>query len=183
MRAQKIILCDVDDVLEDLTTSWVHAINKKYGTSVNPEEIVRWNIADFFQDLSRNQVFSPLHTADFWDKLVPIEGSQYYLEKLIEDGHKVLLLTAAHPDTVRYKMKFLSKYFPFISFSDVIITSHKQLVKGDVLIDDAPHNLEGGEYKGILMDAPHNRYYDAENSGFIRVHNWKEIYDTILKLI
>lgn len=73
----------------------------------------------------------------------------------------------------------LFKYFPFISWNDVIIIAHKQLIKGDVLVDDGVHNLEGGDYAKILVDSPHNRGYDAEANGMIRLNNWDDIYHAI----
>lgn len=76
----------------------------------------------------------------------------------------------------------LFRRFPFISWDQVIITSRKQLIKGDVLIDDGIHNLEGGDYIKILMTAPHNRDYDAEANGMIRVYNWKQIEEVINQL-
>ena len=50
-----------------------------------------------------------------------------------------------------------------------------KLQRGDVLIDDGIHNLEGGDYMKILFSAPHNRNYDAEKNGMIRVRTWDEI--------
>jgi 5'(3')-deoxyribonucleotidase len=76
----------------------------------------------------------------------------------------------------------LFRWFPFISWDQVIITKRKQLIKGDVLIDDGIHNLEGGDYVKILMTAPHNRSYDAEGNGMIRVSSWKEIEKVISEL-
>lgn len=76
----------------------------------------------------------------------------------------------------------LFRRFPFISWDQVIITSRKQLIKGDVLIDDGIHNLEGGDYIKILVTAPHNRDYDAEANGMIRVYNWKQIEEVINQL-
>lgn len=64
----------------------------------------------------------------------------------------------------------------------MIITANKQMIRGDVLIDDGVHNLEGGSYKKILMTAPHNRNYDAEANGMIRVSNWTEIEKSIFDL-
>ncbi|MBO5639771.1 MAG: hypothetical protein J5916_07690 [Oscillospiraceae bacterium] len=64
----------------------------------------------------------------------------------------------------------------------MIITSRKQLIRGDVLIDDGIHNLEGGAYIKILMTAPHNRNYDAEANGMIRAHHWAEIEEIIRRL-
>ena len=82
--------------------------------------------------------------------------------KLIADGHTVLIVTTSNYQTLAAKMEqVLFHYFPFLTWNDVIITAHKQLIKGDVLVDDGIHNLEGGDYFKILMTAPHNRNYDA----------------------
>ena len=37
------------------------------------------------------------------------------------------------------------------------------------------NNLEGGDYLKIMFTAPHNRAYDAEGNGMIRVHAWDEV--------
>lgn len=177
------ILVDVDNVLEDLNQAWVNAVNEKYGTNVSPNDIVSWDIEQFFDGLSRTQVFSPLHDKRFWESLEPIDGAPEYLKKLIDDGYQVLLVTSSHPDTIQYKYRFIVKYFPYISFKDIIFASKKQMIRGDVMIDDAPHNLEGGEYLGLLMYSPHNRGYNAEEQGFIRVDNWEQIYNTIKNIV
>ena len=180
------ILVDVDNVLEDLNTAWVNAVNQKYGTSTKPEDIVSWRIEKYFEGLSRTQVFSPLHDPKFWESLTPLDGAQEYMQRLIKDGHKLFVVTSCHPDTIKFKHKFLAKYFPFIPFKDVIITSHKQMIKGDVLIDDAPHNFDcsdsAGNQIGLLMGAPHNRDFNALGFGLIRVESWKEIYEAINRI-
>jgi len=53
-------------------------------------------------------------------------------------------------------------------------------VHGDYLIDDGVHNFEGGHYKGILFDRPHNRLFDDKAAGLTRVHTWDEIGDILL---
>ena len=183
MSKKLTILVDVDNVLEDLHTPWVNAINAKYGTNVKPDDIKSWGIESYFPTLSRTQVFSPLHKEQFWKNMKPMHDALYYLADLIADGHKLYVVTSSHPDTVKYKYDFLRRYYePVFSYNDIIIAHDKQMVKGDVLIDDAPHNLEGGNYKGLLMDSPHNRTYDETVHGFKRVHNWKEIYEAICEI-
>lgn len=101
----------------------------------------------------------------------------------MDAGHEVYIVTATPYISVPEKMDdLLFRWFPFITWEQVIITSRKQLIKGDVLIDDGIHNLEGGDYVKILMTAPHNRDYDAEANGMIRVNNWKEIEEVIADL-
>ena len=110
----------------------------------------------------------------------PLEGAAEALQKLIADGHRVLIVTSSAYQTIPVKMNtVLFKEFPFLSWDDVIITQHKQLIQGDVLVDDAVHNLEGGEYAKILMSVPHNQAYDAEGNGMIRANNWQEAYSAI----
>ena len=47
------------------------------------------------------------------------------------------------------------------------------------MVDDAPHNLEGGEYFKILITAPHNRKYNASENGMVRADHWSDIYNII----
>ena len=102
---------------------------------------------------------------------------------MIEDGHDVLIVTASTYVTIRAKAeKVLFKYFPFLTWDDVIVTSRKQLINGDVLIDDGVHNHYGGSYRKILMDAIHNRGIDASVLGSVRVMNWDEAYIEVCKI-
>ena len=102
------------------------------------------------------------------------------LKKWMDEGHEVLIVTATPFDSVPEKIGgYLFEHFPFLSWDQVIITSRKQMIRGDVLIDDGIHNLEGGSYRKILFTAPYNRDYDAEGNGMIRVHDWREIVEII----
>lgn len=71
--------------------------------------------------------------------------------------------------------RVLSDEFPN-TIDDVI----QQLVYGDWLIDDGVHNFDGGVYEGILMSQPHNKNFNAEENGLIRVHGWDEIGKILL---
>ena len=174
------ILVDMDDTIEDLLSAWVSYLNTKHGTSIKKDDVTQWDISKSFPTLSREQVYEPLYLDSFWLSVEPIDGAAEILQKLKADGHQVLIVTTSSYETMHTKMEeVLFKYFPFISWNDVIVTSRKQLVNGDVLVDDGVHNLEGGEYFKILMDAPHNRSYSAESNGMMRVYNWGEAYEVI----
>lgn len=177
------VLVDMDDTIESLLSAWVERLNRSFGTEVNPDEVSEWDISKSFPTLTKEQVYSPLLCDDFWYSVMPIDGASDALQQLIADGHRVLIVTTSAYQTLRTKMDVvLFGYFPFLTWNDVIITSHKQLVRGDVLVDDGVHNLEGGDYMKVLMDAPHNRSYDAEANDMIRVKNWGEAYSIITNL-
>lgn len=176
------ILVDMDDTIENLCEVWVQTLNEKYDRLVKPTDLIEWDINKFFPGLTQEQIYAPLNEAEFWMRVKPYRDAQFYLKKLIDDGHKVMVVTASQPDTVAHKLKHvLFEYFPYLSYHDVIICANKQLIKGDYLVDDGVHNLMGGEYNPILMDAPHNKYFDNKKAGIPRVYNWKQIYSLISK--
>jgi 5'(3')-deoxyribonucleotidase/glutaredoxin len=177
------ILVDMDDTIESLASAWIDYLNARHGTTTKLTDITGWDISKAFPMLTNEQVYAPLFEDDFWDCVKPIDGASETLQKLIADGHKVLIVTTSNYHTLASKMeRVLFKYFPFLTWNDVIITSHKQLVNGDVLIDDGTHNLEGGNYFKILMTAQHNKKYDAEANGMLRVETWAEVYSAITLL-
>ena len=174
------ILVDMDDVLEQLVAGWVVYLNRKFGTSVRKEDVKDWNMAKAFPGLSYDEVYCPELDDDFWLEVDPMPGADETLRKLIAEGHEIYIVTATLYQTLRSKMEnVLFKYFPYIDWDHVIITSNKQMIKGDVLVDDGPHNFMGGDYYKILFDANHNRNFDEKSVGAIRVMNWEEAYREI----
>lgn len=173
----------MDDVLENLTTAWVAYLNRKYGTEVSPEDIVDWSVDRFFPELSRQQVYEALMDDELWRAVRPLEDAPEVLQELIRDGHDVFVVTNSHYRALTAKMEdVLFAYFPFLTWDQVIIARNKQMVRGDILIDDGVHNLVGGDYIKILMDRPHNRSFDAEAAGMYRVSGWREIYSLITQI-
>lgn len=169
------VLVDMDDTIESLLEAWVRGVNEKYGTAVAYEDINDWNVAKAFPGLTWEQVYEVPLTPGFWDTVAPIPGAAEALKRLMDDGFEVLIVTATPFVSAPEKIEgYLFRHFPFLSWDQVIITGRKQRIRGDVLVDDGVHNLEGGDYAKILMSAPHNKNYDAEANGMIRVNNWAE---------
>ena len=178
------VLVDMDDVLEDLSGAWTDYLNWYYGTSVSKDDIRDWDFSLAFPELTAEQAYGALNASLLWENAKPIDGAQEYLQKLIDDGHRVVIVTASHPKNILMKyINIICRYFRFLSYKDIIITCRKDLVRGDVLIDDGPHNFEGNvTYRGLLMTAPHNRFFDAEKAGLTRVNNWGEAYEAVCKI-
>ncbi len=173
----------MDDTMEQLLKAWLNGVNERYGYSVRYEDVSSWDVSKPYPGLTREQVYAIPDEPGFWGTVEPIEGAAEAIRGFMEDGHEVYIVTATPYISVAEKMDdLLFRWFPFISWDQVIIAKHKQLIKGDVLIDDGIHNLEGGDYVKILMTAPHNRNYDAEGNGMIRVGTWKEIRRVIDEL-
>ena len=177
-----VIGIDADDTIHYLLEGWVAYLNNKHGTCVNKEDVRQWDVSESFPMLTRAEVYEPLNDDEFWKTLRPMDDAVKYVKQLIDDGHDVYICTASHYATIKSKMEnLLFKYFPYLHWNQVIICAKKQLLRFDYLIDDGLHNIIGN-YKGLLMDTPHNRHVNFdENSGVTRVHNWEEIYSIITK--
>lgn len=171
-----VILVDMDDTIEYLLEAWVKLLNERYSRNVDWKQIKEWNTLKAFPGLTRKDVYGVLDEVDFWKTVRPREGARESIEHFISEGHKVYIVTSSSYKSLYGKMEYcLFRYFPFITWDDVIITSHKQMIKGDILIDDGVHNHENGDYISILVDAGYNRDYDDKANNMIRVHNWDEI--------
>ncbi|MCR5137739.1 MAG: hypothetical protein K6C12_11755 [Oscillospiraceae bacterium] len=177
------ILVDMDDTIEQLLKAWLRAVNEQYHRNTACDDVTSWDLTAAYPGLTREQIYAIPSQPGFWKTVDPIPGAAEALQRLMAAGHEVYIVTATTFDTVSEKMNdLLFRYFPFLSPEQVIITSNKQMIRGDVLIDDGIHNLEGGDYVKILMTAPYNRSYDAEANGMIRVNNWAEIEEVLLRL-
>lgn len=174
------ILVDMDDTIEYLLKEWVEWLNARHGLNVSVDDVRCWNIAEAFPELTAEQVYDPLYYHELWMRVKPMPDAQEVLKKLIEDGHEVYITTSSNYSTIATKITWvLFRYFPYICWDHVIVAAKKQMIRGDVMVDDGPHNLEGGDYEKLLMNAPHNRDYDEKSHGMTRVFNWSEIYDEI----
>ena len=177
------ILVDMDDTIEYLLKAWVKGVNERYGYTAAEEDVKDWDVSKAFPGLTWDQVYAVPMTPGFWAGVEPIPGAAEALRRLTDAGHTVLIVTATPFESVPEKIGgWLFTHFPFLKWDQVIICGKKQYVRGDVLIDDGVHNLEGGEYVKILMTAAHNVSYNAEANGMIRVHGWDEIEKVIERL-
>ena len=178
-----IVLCDLDDVLWVLMPYWVNELNLKHGLSLCEKDITEWNMVNFYPTLTKSEVFAPIVQKGFWEKVEPALYGEWFVNKILSDGHVLKIVTASFYQNLSTKMDRLFKVYPKIKWKDVVITSDKQLIKWDVLIDDRADNLIGGDYHKILINKPHNHKVDAESYEIVRVCNLKEAYSEINKLI
>lgn len=177
------ILVDMDDTIENLLVEWLHILNKRYHCFVTEDDVHSWEITEAYPGLAPAQVYEPLYSSELWESVKPKWDAVEYLRRLQEDGHEIYIVTSSNYKTIHTKLEsVLGRYFPYIHMDHVIVCAKKQLIRGDVMIDDGPHNLVGGDYEKLLITAPHNRSYDAALHGMRRVNNWREIYEAIHEL-
>lgn len=178
MNSNIKIIVDMDDTIIWLLPVWVNWLNQKYNLSVNWEEIKEWDMSLTFPQLTKSQIYEPLTTEEIWDEVVPRGGAVEALYKLHKSGYDIYICTATDYRNVKPKFeRVIERYFPFIDWKHIIVTSNKQMIYADFIIDDAPQNLIGGCQKHqILIDAPHNKDVSVSQFGIHRMERWDRIY-------
>jgi len=176
------ILVDMDQVLNNLLNRWVEYLNGRYGADASVRDIKKWDLSCVYPGLTKEEVDRPIGEDAFWEGLSTMPHSVETIRRMVGDGHEVYVVTAASVyRTIPAKIDWLLANYPSLSWEDVVIANKKQIVTGDVLIDDAVHNLEGGDYFKILIDSPNNAGYDAEGNGMARAPDLKAAYEIIKK--
>ena len=176
------VLIDLDDTVWDLLSNWVWYLNKIHNLNVKVSDINDWDMQKFYPTLTLEEITEPLTWMSLWHHLRPKEDAIKYIKK-INDIADIYFVTATDYRNIEYKIYLLQKYFPFIPINKLIITQNKNMIKGDIIIDDYINNLKDRDNLGILMTAMHNRNVDISNyPNIVRKDNWKDIYDYILKV-
>ena len=179
-----IIGIDFDSTLNELLDVWVMWLNRAYGFSVKPEDITDWELGKAYPWLTKEELYMPLNTPEFWDEVQIKQDAAEILERLMAEGHEVYIITSSYYKVLPFKLKrCLFKHFPFINHKQVIITYNKALIMCDVLIDDGLHNLKGSTAVKVVFDAPYNRGPEAKDIVDYRVGSWKEVYVLIRGLM
>ncbi|MGN5457056.1 MAG: hypothetical protein ACI4XN_13755 [Candidatus Kurthia intestinigallinarum] len=177
------IVCDVDQVLNNLTEVMLEIFNERYGTSYAMEDLTDFNLENVLSPEEAYNAKAIFNSPDIWDKVKPLPGSQEGLQKLINNGHLVYLVTNNCPDTYGEKVAWIKRYFPFVDNSKIVCMADKWVMKCDVMLDDCYSTLIAKPYyHRILMDYPWNR----SNKDFVydihRCNDWPQILDVINKL-
>lgn len=132
------ILVDMDNVLAD----WIGEILKMAGKP--PEYVQELTKFELEGDLKR--VFEECHGETLYRNLPVIEGAQEGMRQLASIGD-VFVVTACpiwkNGDNI-YKAKadWLDEHFPWVGSKKMVIAHDKHVIDGDVLIDDAMHNVD-----------------------------------------
>jgi len=167
MKSQ--VLVDMDGVLADVYSQFITLEYRESGIRLKTEDLYGRLEELVFPSFEKH-----VNSIGFF-RTVPlitdcIEGLKY-----LNDKYKVLIVSSAteFPSSLNDKRFWLSEYFPFISWTQMIFCGSKESIKGDIMIDDHPKNLSKFEGKRVLFTQPHNVH--IHDNSYHRVSNWRDI--------
>jgi 5'-nucleotidase len=135
---KKTILVDMDSIIADFYFGVIDAYKAETGEVLAPEYIGGWNV-DF---PNGKNIFAYFSQPGFFKGLKPIPGAHEALKDLHDQGHEVVLVSAATLTSAPgEKYEWLSEHYPWLHRNRVIFAKEKFRVHGDVLIDDHGENM------------------------------------------
>jgi 5'-nucleotidase len=145
MKKKLTVLVDMDSITVDCLGPWVAAYNEKIRAPTSPilkvEDITNWDMHTLVPE--KFKIYDIISEPGFFRHLPPLPGALEGIKALIDAGHDAFLLTAASGNAPSDKAHWVLDTAPFLK--DRMIITHgktpKGLIRGDVIIDDGPHNL------------------------------------------
>lgn len=174
-RTSRVII-DMDDVLADATGQFINFYQKEFGIRVTKESL------NFKEEMKRfpdhhETVNQFIFRKDFFRKMAVNENSQTVVEKL-NKKYDIFIVSSAmqFPNSLPEKLEWLTEHFPFLHWKQFVFCGNKEVVHGDYMIDDLPHNLDMFNGEKFLYTAPHNMQFDQ----YKRLDNWLEVKEALL---
>jgi 5'-nucleotidase len=172
----KTLLIDMDSVICDLMTEWHNRYNKDYDDTLTVDQLKCWDSAKYVKPECGEKIYDYLHEPGLFLHLKYLPNSIDVLSRLSQN-FEIILVTSSVSTAFSEKEQWVEEYLPFIGTENIIFTHRKDKICGDLLFDDAPHNLINFKSTGriaVAMDYPYNRSVDVP-----RVKDWLEFETAI----
>ena len=177
-----IIGIDIDDTITDLSDIFL-----KYATLYNKENEIDFKIDKTQWDIDKAfgwnnddfMKFSKKYLEILLNEAKPKKGCVDVINKLREDGHKIVIITARNSEELIAPYEFTKNWLELnnIGFDKLVVNSNKI----DVFVDDRLENCEKVYEKlhipVFLFDSVYNT--NDKNSLIERVFSWEEVYSKI----
>jgi 5'(3')-deoxyribonucleotidase len=190
---KKIILLDMDDTVNDFTGMFWQTHNSLHNTEILSSSVNDWNLSKFSP--LGDKVYDLFKHPGLFRNLEPKENAADVIKRL-DEKYDVYFVTDSPAgtshceiDTLSFsnptddKRKWLKDHFPFFDSNKLVVTGHKWMVYGDVLVDDKPGTFSIFEKLGrdiVLMDAPYNQDIKTKYRAF-NLEQVEEMIHDILK--
>lgn len=178
-----VIACDMDEVVADLLTGWLHLYNLKWGDTLTKEEITDWDVRKFVRKECGSKAYDILRDPKLYPfNVEPIEGAKAGILRLRSMGYRVVFVTSCVVGSVDAKMGWLAHHRLIdrgATPKDFIAAKDKALINAELLIDDGPHNIAAFPRHTILFSQPYNEHLDHP----YRARSWAEIPQMVASLV
>ena len=178
-----VIACDIDNVICNLQEVVINIFNKKFGSHYILEDFTEYDIMNVMPTQDAIVMREMYGMSGLYESVKPIPGAQEALEKLINLGHQIYLVTDAVPQTYGEKVSFIKRFFPYIDEGHIVAMKHKWMFKCDAMIEDNLQNLLAKPYyHRICFNQPWNKQINDWTYDIHRCNNWNEVVEVVNKI-
>ncbi|WP_112180516.1 MULTISPECIES: 5'-3'-deoxyribonucleotidase [Paraliobacillus] len=173
----KRIAIDMDEVIADALSKHVSLYNQKYNEHITSKDLNGTNLTDLRPEL-KEEIDRLIADPLFFRDLGIIKDSVKVIRELMEH-YQVFIVTAAmeFPPSFNAKYEWLKEHFGFLNDLNFVFCGDKSIINADYLIDDNVRHFKHFIGQGIVFTSPHN----INETGYVRVSNWKEVREYFLE--
>ncbi|WP_066367549.1 5' nucleotidase, NT5C type [Neobacillus fumarioli] len=167
----RTLLIDMDSVICDLMSEWHRRYNRDYDDDLTVDRLQCWESERYVKPECGLRIYDYLKEPGLFLGLKPLPFALEVLERL-HNKHHIFIVTSSVSTAYAEKECWVEQHLPFIGRKNLIFAHRKDMIVGDLLFDDAPHNLLGFSATGrtaVAMDYPYNRDVNVP-----RVKSWLE---------
>lgn len=171
----QIIALDVDDVVLDLVSAWLHRYNVDYNDFLVESNIKTWDIGSYTK--IGHKMYDYLKDPMLYSTVYPVKDSWVGVKTLKNMGYRVIYVTSSTIEQSGIKYNLLYNTGFLNRREDYFEATDKSLIRCDYLVDDRIENVENAYGQGIV----YTREWNTSLRGYPRVNNWTEIVDFFAK--
>ena len=185
MRKRKRMLTDVDEVLCDFQSPVFEMAKQIFGKDVGPHSYdgTVWDIFAAFTPEETKVLLAECEKPGWCASLKPLPGAQEAVAELRKHVDLFAVTSPFHSTTWVYEReRWLAEHFGF-ERSQIVHTSAKYLVCGDVLLDDKPDHITAWQAEhpdGLAMLWPIANTRNLPLDKW-RVKDWPDVLDRVLR--
>jgi len=178
--APPIVLVDMDGCLVD----WDRGFAQAWGGRSPIDRRLSYSMEECVPAAMKAEATALFHSEGFFLGLPPMAGGVAAMRRLAAMGYRVFLCTSPVLSSVNCageKFEWVRAHLGAEWVRQIILTSDKTAVRGDVLIDDKP-NITGAHYpvwQQLMFNAP----YNTSLEGRARLDSWEGVVDAIESLM
>ena len=167
MEDKKIIKIDVDGVLRDMLSMMCEIYNKCYNENIKPEDVKDYDVDVSFpkckevDGISAKYFFFNEYAYEIYNCADVLPKAKEAMDIIHNLGYYIIIVTNQE--------SYLNKHDTLvwldnknIYYDSICFTDRKDLVHGDIIVDDNPEFLDmcDDNEEKILIDAPYNKNID-----------------------
>lgn len=179
------VICDIDNVINNLTEAVVNRCNYDFNTNYSFESMTNYGFWECMNIKKDSMYFLYFRNPLLWKtvNVLNLDMSSVDFISILNNICELSFVSATTADTAMYKSEFMNKNFPQIKEESINYMHDKTIINCDIMIDDYIGNFSGNNYKqGILLTQPWNAHIDISNRPNVyRVSTYAEIIEIVKK--